>query len=153
MNRQKGIVLFFALIVLLLMTIIGVALAVNSTQSMRMSGAGSERIEAKLIADGGLEAAIDVNKGTILAKISAIISTSEFGSEQTLTPIPYEVDALGNVVISAKDVGCLRSTNPYSGNLVSCRQVEISSTVTFGRDNLGQLTVVEVVEQEVLTGS
>ncbi|MCD8558337.1 MAG: pilus assembly PilX N-terminal domain-containing protein, partial [Shewanella xiamenensis] len=53
MRKQKGIVLFFALIVLLLMTIIGVALAVNSTQSMRMSGAGSERIEAKSIADGG----------------------------------------------------------------------------------------------------
>ncbi|MGZ0787976.1 PilX N-terminal domain-containing pilus assembly protein, partial [Pseudomonas saponiphila] len=43
MKKQKGIVLFFALIILLLMTIIGVALAVNSTQSMRMSGAGSER--------------------------------------------------------------------------------------------------------------
>lgn len=35
------------------MTVIGVALAVNSTQSLRMSGAGSERIEAKAIADGG----------------------------------------------------------------------------------------------------
>lgn len=65
MRKQKGIVLFFALIVLLLMTIIGVALAVNSTQSMRMSGAGSERIEAKSIADGGLEAAIEIGRAHV----------------------------------------------------------------------------------------
>ena len=48
-KRQQGIVLFFSLIVLVLMTLIGVALAVNSTQSLRMSGAGSERIEASLV--------------------------------------------------------------------------------------------------------
>ena len=71
MRKQKGIVLFFALIVLLLMTIIGVALAVNSTQSMRMSGAGSERIEAKAIADGGLEAVLEkVNKEKSLTTLS-----------------------------------------------------------------------------------
>ncbi|MCU8070710.1 PilX N-terminal domain-containing pilus assembly protein [Shewanella sp. SM32] len=153
MKKQKGIVLFFALIILLLMTIIGVALAVNSTQSMRMSGAGSERIEAKSVADGGLEAAIEANKGASLAKLSEISSVVEFGSNQTLTPIPYEVDAAGNVVISATDVGCQRSTRPNSGNLISCRRVEISSTAEFGRDKLGQLTVVAGVEQEVLTGS
>ncbi|MCU8057324.1 PilX N-terminal domain-containing pilus assembly protein [Shewanella sp. SM101] len=153
MKKQKGIVLFFALIILLLMTIIGVALAVISTQSMRMSGAGSERIEAKSIADGGLEAAIEANKGASLAKLSEISSVVEFGSNQTLMPIPYEVDAAGNVVISAKDVGCQRSTRPNSGNLISCRRVEISSTAEFGRDKLGQLTVVAGVEQEVLTGS
>lgn len=153
MKKQKGIVLFFAIIVLLLMTLIGVALAVNSTQSIRMSGAGSERIGAKSVADGGLEAAIDANKGASLAKISSIMSVKEFGSDQTLTPIPYEVDATGNVVISAKDVGCQRSAKPNSGNLISCRRIEISSTAAFGRDDLGQLTVVAGVEQEVLTGS
>lgn len=153
MKKQRGVVLFFALIVLLLMTIIGVALAVNSTQSMRMSGAGSERIEAKSIADGGLEAAIAVNQGTMLTTLSNVASAREFGSSQTLTPIPYEVDALGNVIIAAKDVGCQRSIKANSGSLISCRRVEISSTATFGRDNLGQLTVVAGVEQEVLTGS
>ncbi|ESE40763.1 type iv pilus assembly protein [Shewanella decolorationis S12] len=135
------------------MTIIGVALAVNSTQSMRMSGAGSERIEAKAIADGGLEAAIEANKGTSLATLSNVSTGTEFGAQQTLTPIPFEVDAGGNVIIGAKDVGCQRSTKANSGNIISCRRVEISSTANFGRDNLGQLTVVAGVEQEVLTGS
>ncbi|MCG9966061.1 pilus assembly PilX family protein [Shewanella cutis] len=153
MKKQKGIVLFFALIVLLLMTIIGVALAVNSTQSMRMSGAGSERIEAKSIADGGLEAAIAANRGPNLATLANVTTRTEFGAKQTLTPIPFELDSSGNVVIGSKDVGCQRSTRPTSGNIISCRRVEISSTANFGRDNLGQLTVVAGVEQEVLTGS
>ena len=78
---------------------------------------------------------------------------TEFGAKQTLTPIPFELDASGNVVVGAKDVGCQRSTRPNSGNIISCRRVEISSTANFGRDNLGQLTVVAGVEQEVLTGS
>ncbi|MFB2638570.1 PilX N-terminal domain-containing pilus assembly protein [Shewanella bicestrii] len=153
MRKQKGIVLFFALIVLILMTVIGVALAVNSTQSLRMSGAGAERIEAKAIADGGLEAAIEANKGTSLATLSNIATTAEFGAQQILTPIPFEVDASGNIVIGAKDVGCQRSSRANGGNLINCRRVEINSTVNFGRDNLGRLTVVTLVEQEVIAGS
>lgn len=148
MNSQKGIVLFFSLIVLLLMTIIGVALAVNSTQSMRMSGAGSERIEAKSIADGGLEAVIEANKGHSLGTLSNIKTATEFGSRQVLTPIPFKVDAAGNVIISTVDVDCQRNTKP--SNVIDCRSLEISSTAVFGRDNLGQLTVVAGVEQEVI---
>ncbi|MCU7988416.1 MULTISPECIES: PilX N-terminal domain-containing pilus assembly protein [unclassified Shewanella] len=151
MKKQKGIVLFFALIILLLMTIIGVALAVNSTQSMRMSGAGSERIEAKSIADGGLVATIEANKGTSLTTLSNVMTTTEFGSQQTFTPSPFEVDAAGNVVISAKDVACQRSPKPTP--FIDCRRVEIRSTANFGRDNLGQLTVVMLVEQEVIAGT
>ncbi|MCH7424381.1 pilus assembly PilX N-terminal domain-containing protein [Shewanella xiamenensis] len=152
MRKQKGIVLFFALIVLLLMTIIGVALAVNSTQSMRMSGAGSERIEAKAIADGGLEAVLEkVNKEKSLTTLSNIMTATEFGSLQTLTPSPFEVDAAGNVVVGAKDVECQRNSKPTP--FIDCRRVEIRSTANFGRDNLGQLTVIMLVEQEVIAGT
>lgn len=146
MRKQKGIVLFFALIVLLLMTIIGVALAVNSTQSMRMSGAGSERIEAKLIADGGLDEAMDNANGSTLANMVVETTvTSTLGSKQLLTPM------LTNGAV--QDVSCQRSTKASGANLVSCRRIEISSSASFGRDNLGQLTVVAGIEQEVLTGS
>ena len=151
MRKQKGIVLFFALIVLLLMTIIGVALAVNSTQSMRMSGAGSERIEAKSIADGGLEAAIAANRGPSLATLTNVTTGTEFGAKQTLTPIPFELDASGNVVVGAKDVECQRNSKPTP--FIDCRRVEIRSTANFGRDNLGQLTVIMLVEQEVIAGT
>ena len=62
MKNQRGVVLFFALIVLIIMRLIGVALAVNSTQSLRMAGAGAERIEAIAIANGALDSVISKYK-------------------------------------------------------------------------------------------
>ncbi len=126
------------------MTVIGVALAINSTQSLRMSGAGSERIEAKAIADGGLEQIISDYSGEQFANLNVVTETSVFNSNQKLKPLP---DA------GVRDVGCQRTANATGANLVSCRRVEISSSVTFGRDNLGSLTVVSGVEQQVLTGN
>ncbi|BDA59588.1 pilus assembly PilX N-terminal domain-containing protein [Shewanella xiamenensis] len=141
MRKQKGIVLFFALIVLLLMTIIGVALAVNSTQSIRMSGAGAERIEAKSIADGGLQQVILKYEGMLLANLNVATTEKLFNGVQQLTPYP---------LTGVRNVACQRTANATGANLVNCRRVEISSTRTFGRDDLGQLTVVSGVEQQVL---
>ncbi|MGL4448393.1 MAG: pilus assembly PilX family protein [Shewanella sp.] len=141
MKKQQGIVLFFALIVLIIMTVIGVALAVNSSQSLRMSGAGSERIEAKAIADGGLEQVMVKYQGPLFANLNAVKTEALFNGAQQLTPVP---------LVGPQNVGCQRTANATGANLVNCRRVEISSTKTFGRDNLGQLTVVAGVEQQVL---
>lgn len=143
-KHQQGIVLFFALIVLIIMTVIGVALAVNSTQSLRMAGAGVERIEAKAIADGGLAQVIDNNSGASFANMSTQMTAATYGGNQIITPLPET---------GVKDVGCQRTVDATGANLVSCRRVEISSTVRFGRDDLGSLTVVSGVEQQVLTGN
>jgi len=141
MKKQQGIVLFFALIVLIIMTVIGVALAVNSSQSLRMSGAGSERVEFKAVADGGLQAVIVKYQGALFANLNATKTEALFNATQQLTPIPS---------IGPMNVGCQRTANATGANLVNCRRVEISSTKVFGRDNLGQLTVVAGVEQQVL---
>lgn len=141
MKKQKGVVLFFALIVLIIMTVIGVALAVNSTQSLRMAGAGSERLEAKAIADGGLELIINQFKGAPFANLNVATSKAEFNGTQLLTPLP---------LTGVKDVGCQRTGSASGANLVSCRRVEITSTATFGQDSLGELTVVTGIEQQVL---
>ncbi|MGL4612670.1 MAG: pilus assembly PilX family protein [Shewanella sp.] len=141
MKKQQGIVLFFALIVLIIMTVIGVALAMNSSQSLRMSGAGSERIEAKAIADGGLEQVMLKYQGPLFANLNAVKTEALFSSVQQLTPVP---------LVGPQNVGCQRTANATGVNLVNCRRVEISSTKTFGRDNLGQLTLVAGVEQQVL---
>ncbi|GGP85405.1 pilus assembly protein PilX [Shewanella ulleungensis] len=142
-KKQQGIVLFFSLIVLVLMTLIGVALAVNSTQSLRMAGAGSERIEAMASAQGGQDKAILANQGTTMATMTVASTTVDaaLGVSNTITPM----------VVG--DVSCQRSTKANSGNLISCRRVEISSSSTFGRSNMGLVTVVAGIEQEVLTGS
>lgn len=144
MKKQQGIVLFFSLIILIIMTVIGVALAVNSTQSLRMSGAGAERLEAKAIADGGLAQVISDNSGAPLANLSAVQTDNVFGGSQIITPLPET---------GVRDVGCQRTANATGANLVSCRRAEITSTVAFGRDNLGTLTVASGVEQQVLTGN
>lgn len=141
MKYQKGVVLFFALIVLILMTLIGVALAVNSTQSLRMAGAGAERIEAKAIADGGLQTVINNYQGSLFANLSVVTPEDLFNGKQQLIPLP---------LTGVQNVGCQRTVNATGANLVNCRRVEISSTSTFGRDKLGQLTVVAGVEQQVL---
>lgn len=126
------------------MTVIGVALAVNSTQSLRMSGAGSERIEAKALADGGLQQVITNYQGALFANLGLVTSETLFNGTQQLTPLP---------LTGVRDVSCQRTDRATGANLVSCRRVEISSTTTFGRDNLGQITVVAGIEQQVLTGN
>ncbi|MBO1894531.1 pilus assembly PilX N-terminal domain-containing protein [Shewanella sp. BF02_Schw] len=138
MKTQQGIVLFFSLIVLVLMTLIGVALAVNSTQSLRMSGAGSERIEAMASAQGGQDKVILANTGNTFTSMTAISQTidNELGVTNTITPL------------IVGDVKCQRNVK---GNSIPifCRRIEISSAATFGRNNMGLVTVVAGIEQEV----
>ncbi|ASJ98686.1 pilus assembly protein PilX [Shewanella marisflavi] len=154
LTRQKGVVLFFSLIILIMMTVIGVALAVNSTQSLRMAGAGAERVEAKALADGGI-AAILLNKTpAFLANMSTIDDQNFFSKgTQVLTPLPLVDDGAGNLIVKPENVGCQRSVNASGTNLFKCRRIQISSQVSFGRNNLGQVTVVTGIEQEVLSGS
>ncbi|QYJ99575.1 pilus assembly PilX N-terminal domain-containing protein [Shewanella alkalitolerans] len=144
MKKQQGIVLFLSLIILIIMTVIGVALAVNSTQSLRMSGAGSERIEAKAIADGGLAKVINDYGGATFANLSGKVTENVFNGTQVITPLPET---------AVKDVGCQRTANATGANLVSCRRAQVTSSVDFGRDKLGSLTVVSGIEQQVLTGN
>lgn len=146
MKKQKGVVLFFSLIVLIIMTVIGVALAVNSTQSLRMAGAGAERVEANAIANGALDLLINNNKGAVFANMASRDDTNKLlGGTQSIIPMPKD----GTI----QDVSCQRSAKANGANLFSCRRLEVQSRINFGRDNLGQLQVVAGIEQEVLTGS
>jgi type IV pilus assembly protein PilX len=138
LKRQQGVVLFFSMIVLLIMTIIGVALAVNATQSLRMAGAGSDRVGAMIAAKGAQDRVIALQGDSmdrLIAPIESIDPTLDVAS--TLTPM------------SLSDVDCQRTIIPTSPAF-NCRRVEISSTSRFGRADLGQLTIVAGVEQEVL---
>ncbi len=126
------------------MTVIGVALAVNSTQSLRMAGAGSERVEAKAIANGGLEQVISNHSGASLANMAAAVNANEFNSVQVITPLPET---------GVRDVGCQRTSNATGTNLVACRRAQVTSVAQFGRQNLGSITVAAGVEQQVLTGN
>ncbi|MCL1067549.1 pilus assembly PilX N-terminal domain-containing protein [Shewanella olleyana] len=142
-KKQQGIVLFFSLIVLVVMTIIGVGLAVNSSQSLRMAGAGSDSVAARLAAIGAQSLALENNKGVVMANIAEPLNIAHvnFNVNSVISPLTIQ------------DVNCQRTSKAYAADTVSCRRSEISSTATFGRGNLGSLTVVTGVEQEVFTGS
>ncbi|WP_144214244.1 pilus assembly PilX family protein [Shewanella donghaensis] len=145
MRKQQGVVLFFSLIVLVIMTVIGVALAVNSTQSLRMSGAGSERIEAMISAQGAQEKMIADNSGSTMSNMVAVtvMNDAELGVVNTVSPM----------ILGVGDVDCQRPEKATSGDSIKCKRLEVSSSANFGRSNLGQVTIVLGFEQEVLSGS
>ncbi|UJF23493.1 pilus assembly PilX family protein [Shewanella sp. OMA3-2] len=140
MKKQQGVVLFFSLIILVIMTVIGVALAVNSTQSLRMAGAGSERIEAMMSVQGAQVKVIADNEGAVMSAMSVVtvLNDAALGVTNTITPM------------SAGDVDCQRSMKANSGTSLICRRFEVSSNASFGRSNLGQVTVILGFEQEML---
>lgn len=139
-KKQQGMVLFFSLIILVIMTVIGVALAVNSTQSLRMAGAGSERIEAMMSAQGAQVKVIADNEGAVMLAMNAVtvMNDAVLGVTNTITPM------------SVGDVECQRSMKASSGIALMCRRFEVSSNASFGRSNLGQVTVILGFEQEML---
>jgi len=138
MKTQQGMVLFFSLIVLLIMTVVGVAIAMSSTQSLRMSQAGAERVKASVAVQGALNAVVVDNQGSVLANLDEplAINNPAYQATSTLTPL------------TEGDVACARSTRPTAG--VACRKIEVTSQVSFGRDNTAQLFFVTGLEQEVL---
>ena len=153
MKRQQGAVLVFALIVLVLMTMIGVGLVTNSGLSMRMAGNGSERIETSTKVQGAQEGLINNKK--IQEQLSNI--DDEISADKIKQIVENEKIATfdSNIRISSisnGDVSCQRSSNASSSNLISCRRAEISTTATFGRID-GKMIVTTGIEQEVLTGS
>jgi type IV pilus assembly protein PilX len=139
-KKQQGIVLFFSLIVLVLMTLIGVALAVNSTQSLRMAGAGSERLDAMASAQGAQDKVILANTDNTLTTMTVTFTTvdNDLGVSNTLTPM------------SIGDVDCQRSPAGTQSDLIGCRRIEVSSAATFGRSDMGLVTVISGIEQEVV---
>ncbi|KFZ38267.1 pilus assembly protein PilX [Shewanella mangrovi] len=143
LNRQTGVVLFFALILLIVMTVIGVALAVNAGQSLRMAGAGAERIEAKATADGGLATVFNETAPSFWATMTTSGAQTVLGSSAFSLP-KGETPA---------NVSCQRTEAASGTNLISCRRVEVSNSVTYGRSGLGSITVTQGIEQEVLNGS
>ncbi|MBV7314180.1 PilX N-terminal domain-containing pilus assembly protein [Shewanella sp. NIFS-20-20] len=142
-KKQQGVVLFLSLIILLLMTLIGVALATNSTQSLRMAGSGSDRVSALARANGASQRLIITQPAQGLANLTAEITNVDQKLDASSRVIPMQTD----------DLDCQRSSQANANNIISCRRIEIRTQVKFGQHDLGRLTTVTGVEQEVLSGS
>ncbi|MGB0892778.1 MAG: pilus assembly PilX family protein [Parashewanella sp.] len=144
MKKQRGVVLFFALVVLILMTIIGVSLATNSIQSIKMAGAGAERLEAIAHAQGSQASFVEKYQGKPMLT--------------DLTAKRIETDAALKVThtittLAAGDTNCGRSSYANSAKNISCRKIQVSSAASYGRGDLGRLIIVAGIEQQVLSGN
>ncbi|PMG43201.1 pilus assembly PilX N-terminal domain-containing protein [Shewanella sp. 10N.286.52.B9] len=140
-KNQQGIVLFFSLVVLIVMTIIGVALAVNSSQSLRMAGAGSDRLAALSQAQGGLNIVIADSVKHDFTYRTVNDDVTEMDGEQEIKLMPENNPGI--------EVDCQRTEKANAVHLIGCRRFEVSSAVTFGRSGYGELTVTSGIEQEV----
>ncbi|MCL1079323.1 pilus assembly protein PilX [Parashewanella spongiae] len=151
MKKQQGVVLFFALIVLVLMTIIGVSLAVNSTQSIKMAGSGAERLEAISHIYGSQERFITQNQGNAMMTdltAPAQVNDAQMGVSHAVMPIGCNPDADSNCTSPVLDTGCARKSRGSLG--IKCRKIEVTTSARYGRNNLGQLVISSGMEQQVL---
>ncbi len=127
MKKQQGVVLFFAIIVLLLMTIIGVSLATNSTMSLKMAGAGAERIEALNCAQGELE------RYPLIKPVNSNLKVQCPGHPSiTMTWIPE------------KEIMCARESRAESNadnSPFACMRVGLE--VSYGRNDMGRIKLVK----------
>lgn len=144
--KQQGAVLFLALIVLVVMTIIGLGLATNSGLSLRMAGSASERIEAITQVQGAQRSVIATND---FRKLLAN------GTESVTLPadIGLQLGTKNALIMGSGEASCQRSSYASSTNLIRCRRAEITTTIEFGKHNMGEITQVVGIEQEILTGS
>lgn len=128
LRSQKGVVLFFAIIVLLVLTIIGVSLAVNSTMSLNMANAGSERIEA----------IHEINEG--LQNTFAQFRASDVDQIDALLPDP-DIIRLPALVGTTKECTFNKS--------YCCVIYEVSQTVQYGKQNVTHPPMAYGIEKVV----
>ncbi len=150
-KQQHGIVLFFALIVLILMTIIGVALASNSTQSLQMASSGAERLEAISKVNGSQERFLNQNQGSaVMTDLIAplLMSDSVMNAKHIIKPVGCNQDEMGNCTSQILDTDCGRSATGSSA--FKCRKIEVSTSAKYGRNNLGTVNICSAIEQQVL---
>ncbi|GLP97142.1 PilX N-terminal domain-containing pilus assembly protein [Paraferrimonas sedimenticola] len=141
MKHQQGIVLFFALVVLLVLTVIGTSLAVSAGFSARMASTSAERVEA-----------FHMINGAQLRLIEDEASRAGDSRFVTVTGTDQVTDASLNVNSDIEfniETGCRRSSTASSASLFGCRHLDVTSRTTFGRNNRGNVAVVSAVEQPV----
>ncbi len=128
MKQQKGVVLFFAIIVLLLLTIIGVSLAVNSSMSLQMSNAGSERLEVVNEINEQLQNRFLEIQGMDVDQIDALL------------PNP-------DIIRLPQQVGTARDCT--NNNAFCCVIYEVSQTVEYGKFDIAHPPVAFGIEKPV----
>ena len=145
--KQQGIVLVVALIMVVAVTGIAVTLMSSSSVDIKITNAAFEREEAENLLMGNVQQLIagEANKG----------GTSHFLYTRAQIPngtlelpqIDDTTSTMSNLNNGALDLPCPRKFNFTAG--ISCKMVQVNSTITFGSKSRHTITVTSGIAQEM----
>ncbi|WP_298442521.1 PilX N-terminal domain-containing pilus assembly protein [uncultured Ferrimonas sp.] len=142
MKQQRGIALVASILLLLILTLVAVSLAQNSRSSSQLAVASMARDEALQLANGGQENFVE---GQRLARGTSVLITNS----DTTTVVDGTL-GVNNDVVFIIESSCRRARNATASGVINCRQSDVESTIRFGRNHRGNLSVTAGVEQPVL---
>tara|TARA_B100001063_G_scaffold233800_1_gene250458 strand:+ start:415 stop:900 length:486 start_codon:yes stop_codon:yes gene_type:complete len=146
-NKQHGVVLITALIMVIAVTGIAVTLMSSSSIDIKITNAAQERevAENQLIGEVQRIIADEVSKGAA----NQFFLTPEEVSDKGI--VMAERDDMKSNMINLNngvlDLECPRRFNFTAG--ISCNMVQVSTTIEYGSKSKHQLTIVTGVAQEM----
>ncbi len=146
-NKQQGVVLITALIMVIAVTGIAVTLMSSSSIDIKITNAAQERevAENQLIGEVQRIIADEVSKGAA----NQFFLTPEEVSDKGI--VMAERDDMKSNMINLNngvlDLECPRRFNFTAG--ISCNMVQVSTTIEYGSKSKHQLTIVTGVAQEM----
>lgn len=146
-QKEKGMVLAVALILILPLTLIAVSVMQWSREDLKMIGAVADRNNAEQNLIGVMQKVLLVNN------IASTLSTMpETGSSVTIAN-------LSNVNITIpltfkSEATCKRRFNANSDSVIkNCRYVDADNSTTFAKGDMGWLQMTLNIEQPLLSNS
>ncbi|MFI3245469.1 MAG: pilus assembly protein PilX [Ferrimonas sp.] len=141
-SKQHGIVLLSSLLLLLILTLVALALAQNSRSNTQLAAAGIARSQALQLANGAQEHFLENQR---LERGDSVLLTNS-----GRTYVDDVSLGISNQVDFIIETGCRRSRNATASGVIHCRQSDVQSQVTYGRNDRGRLAVTAGIEQPVL---
>ena len=155
-NRQQGVVLITALIMVIAVTAIAVTLMSSSTIDIKITNAAQERevAENELVGEVQKVIATEAAKG---AASSFFLTPNETKTDDTSVITIKEKDIslsgsdmksiLNNLNNGQLELNCPRTYSYTAG--VSCNMVQVSTTIEYGSKSKHSLTIVTGIAQEM----
>ncbi|ALO41380.1 pilus assembly protein PilX [Pseudoalteromonas phenolica] len=149
MNKQRGVILITAMIMIVAVTAVAVSLMSSSTIDLKITNAAQERAEAETILIGEIQKIIKAQGGTSYNKFTMRRQQMQDDGEDmaisNVTPsnITSKLVSLNN---GEEDLNCPRQFAFTDGQ--TCNLTQMESTITYGSKNKHTITIVVGIGQE-----
>ncbi|WP_283711011.1 pilus assembly PilX family protein [Pseudoalteromonas prydzensis] len=152
-NKQRGVVLIVALIMVVAVTGIAVTLMSSSTIDIKITNAAQERevAENELVGEVQKVIATEASKG----EKSRFFLAQQYEDSEENKVIKQDISLLGSEMKSIMinmnngqlELNCPRTYSYTAG--VSCNMVQVSTTIEYGSKSKHSLTIVTGIAQEM----